>query len=413
MMASCPALASGETFVSSLFLHIDCQAEAIGTYGYQALASPGSPISLALTGLLTIFIALFGLRIALGQPPALPDVVIGVVRIGVVLLIATSWPAFRTVVYAVIVESPAQLSAVIGRSAGLPGGQTELVTHLQASDAAMARLITVGSGRNDLSSRPPQSAAGSSEAPRGPISDDVAFGSARVLFLSSAIAAHAVVRITAGLLLALAPLFAGLLLFDMARGLFAGWLRALIFTLLASVLTTVVIGVELALLDPWLAGVLRLREARIITASAPLELLVLCLAFAIALAAAFGVLLRLAFTMNLSLSLPSLARRIDEATASMAPVASGTGPVLNPITAGSGGGTPSRALVLASALQAAQRREAVAYGHAGGEGGGRSVAHGFASPSAPEAFAIPAYGSAGRRTRSRKSIGGARRDRRI
>ena len=51
-MATCPRLSTGEAFLSTLLRHIDCQAQTIGADGYQALAAPGSPFALALTGLL-------------------------------------------------------------------------------------------------------------------------------------------------------------------------------------------------------------------------------------------------------------------------------------------------------------------------------------------------------------------------
>ena len=63
---SCTAVISGSGFLSATLAQIDCQAENLGSYGYGALADPGSPISIALSGLLTIFVAVLGMRLALG-----------------------------------------------------------------------------------------------------------------------------------------------------------------------------------------------------------------------------------------------------------------------------------------------------------------------------------------------------------
>lgn len=402
MMATCPTLSTGEAFLSTLLLNIDCQAQTIGTTGYQALADPGSPITLVLTALLTIFIALFGLRLVLGETPTLRDGVMAVVKIGVVLLIATSWPAFRTIVYDVIVHGPAELGAAIGRPAGLPGADGGLIRRLEVSDNAISRLTALGSGRNDLTSRPPADGPGSAEAAqRTPIEDDPAFGAARVLFLSATVAAFAVVRLTAGVLLALAPLFAGLLLFDMARGLFVGWVRALIFTLLASLAVTIILGVELALLEPWLAQVLQLRYARIVTVAAPIELLVMCLAFALALAGSLAVILRLTFMIHLPFGQQTTATT----PAAIDPVQSVVAP-----SVGHGADRASpRALAVAGALTAAQRRERAQ------RSSGFAAASLQASQSAvgpADAFAIPVFGQALRRTKPRKSVGAALRDRR-
>src|SRR5690606_30518818 len=68
-MASCPRLSTGDAFLSTLLRHIDCQAQAIGTGGYQALADPASPTIQVVTALLTIFVALFGLAMMMGRTP--------------------------------------------------------------------------------------------------------------------------------------------------------------------------------------------------------------------------------------------------------------------------------------------------------------------------------------------------------
>lgn len=404
-MSVCPALSTGEAFLSALLRHIDCQAQTIGATGYQALADPGSPLAALLTGLLTIFVALFGFRMILGQAPSLRDGVMAVVKIGVVLTLATSWGAYRTVVYDVIVEGPSHLSGVIGRPAALPGAGGDLIDRLQAADGAILRLTDLGTGRGDAVSRPPPGRADPNQPPeRTPLPDDPVLGWARVLFVSAAVAAAATVRVTAGVLLALAPLVAGLLLFDIGRGLFAGWARALVFTLLASMAVTLMLGVELALLEPWLTHVLRLREAKVITAAAPVELLILCLAFALALFGSLAILLRLAFTVHLSITLPRapFAERAAEPRERLV-----TLPDQNTAHP-----APSRAVAVADALRASRSRDRT--------GAGPSYAGSIAQPLTarraaggnPEAFAVPAFGQALRRSKQRKSPGAALRDRR-
>lgn len=405
-MASCPSLSAGGAFLSTLLQHIDCQGQSIGSAGYQALADPGSPLSMLLTALLTIFIALFGLRMVLGQTPSLREGVLAVVKIGVVLLIATSWPAYQTVVYDVIVKGPAQLSAAVAGPSGLPGANGDLINHLQVSDDAITRLTTLGSGLSDISSAPATGADGRAVTiERAPVTDDLAFGSARVLFLSSVVAAFAVVRLGAGVLLALAPLFAGLLLFDIGRGLFIGWARALVFTLLSSVAVTIIVGVELALLEPWLNQVLALRYARVITPEAPLELLVLCLAFALALVGALALILRLSFMADLQFRISS------GQDPEPAQVASGSGVSVRALAATPAIERPARALGVANAVVAAQRREG-AY-RASTPFGGGTVSVSLAGPGGHEGAGRyrPASDHQLSRKRPRKSLASALRDR--
>lgn len=402
MIAVCPALTTGSGFLSGLLRHIDCQAETIGAAGYAALADPTSPASLVLTALMTIFIALFGIRMVLGETPSLRDGVMAMAKIGVVLVIATSWPAYRTVVYDVIVDGPSELGKRLGSAAGLPGGEGALIDRLQSTDRAFVRLATFGSGRNDLVSRAPESRTEGSE--REPLADDAGFGGARLIFLAATVASFGLLRLMAGLLLALAPLFAGLLLFDVARGLFVGWFRALVFTLLGSVAVTVVLGVELALLEPWLAQVLQLRAARLITASAPIELLVVTLAFAVALAGSLAVIMRLAFYTAFPI-LPRFAELVVPSAAQSSPPRADLA-----IQTARANAETTRALSVAHSLGAAQRRDGARVMTAGYGQTSGVVGPSFA---ATDEFSIPAATTpVSRRTRPRRSVGGLLRDRR-
>lgn len=404
-MQSCPALATGDAFLSTLLRHIDCQGQTLGAAGYQVLADPGSPLALVLTALLTIFVALFGLRMMLGETPTLRDGVMAIAKVGVVMVIATSWPGYRTVVYDVIVHGPAQLSAAIGGSAGLPGAQGDLVGRLQAADVTIGRLVNLGTGRNDATAlTPPEDNLQGQPPRRTAIADDPAFGAARVVFLSSTVAAFAVVRLTAGVLLALAPLFAGLLLFGLTRGLVIGWARALVFVLLTSVAVTILLGVQLALLEPWLAKVLSLRQGKMVTAAAPMELLIICLGFALAVAGSLAVIMRLAFAVNLQFAGAAMA------AAPLVPSSSELSPA--PPYKPEADRPAPRAQAVAGALVASLRREQAFQPQASSSAAAHaSPGRSRASPTADE-FAIPALGQTVRRTRPRKSLGAALRDRR-
>ena len=411
MLATCPALASGDAFLGSLLRHIDCQGRTLGAAGYEALAAPTSPVGLALTSLLVIFVALFGLRLALRQATTLRDAVVAVIKIGIVLTLATSWPAFQVVVYDVIVEGPAQVARALGFSTGAARADV-LINRLQAADQAIVHLTNLGTGRGEFSVLPQPAGSLSGEAAqRFPISDNPAFGWARVVFLSSTVAAFAAVRLTAGLLLALAPLFAALLLFDVARGLFIGWARALAFSFLASIAVALVLGIELALLEPWLNDAISVRQGGGVVPSTPVELLALCLAFAVALVGSLGLLLRMSFMGSVSPQHPlqTLADRIDSAM---------TAPEAAAIATASGGGgagqAPSRALVVADAVAAAQRRErartVIAGAGLSAQSGGLAPMQGAAGSS--DDLVIPNFGPAGRRVRPRTSLGARLRDHR-
>lgn len=259
---ACPAVLTGQSFLGSALAHIDCQAQTIGAYGFGALAAPGSMVTVALTSLLTVFVALYGIRLMLGYPMAGRDVVVDVLKVGIVLTLATSWPAWRILGYDLVISGPEQLAHVVGLAAQLPGGGGDLTSHLQRVDEGLAALNTYGSGRLGIAQ-----------------GDWFQLGMARSVWLVGTLGPLALVRLSAGILLALAPLMTGLLLFGITRGLFAGWARGLVMVYLASLSLNLILGAELALIEPWLGDVLTQRAADQQTLEAPIEILVVTLAF--------------------------------------------------------------------------------------------------------------------------------------
>lgn len=278
--------------MSVVLRFIDCQAQTIGADGYTALASPSSSASLALTALLTLFVSVVGVRMLMGQPPAPGDLLPTALKLGTVLLLAGSWPAYRVLAYDTVLMIPAEILDDVGAASSLPGSGGELVERLQGADDAIVTLSAYGAGRLSLAAEP---GTRTRFAVQPAVKDDLAYGLARMVFLISAIASLGSVRLVAGLLLALAPLFAGLLLFEWTRGIFMGWLHMLVASALAALGVTFLLAVELALLEPWLASVLAQRAARIPTPAAPVELLAMILGFSATLPAMILVAIRVAF----------------------------------------------------------------------------------------------------------------------
>jgi type IV secretion system protein VirB6 len=347
----CQAPPNGAGFLSGALNFIDCQTQTIGEIGYQALAEPGSAVSLALTALLTIFVAIFGIRLLLGRTPDFGEVIIAAIKVGIVLMLATSWAGYRTTVYDLVLKAPAELAASVGGASGLPGAAGGLTQRLQGVDDGILLLIDSGSGRLDPAAAQPAEVAGAPPLARAPLSDDISLGLGRVIYLSTAIGALGLVRLAAGLLLALAPLFAGLLLFEATRSLFAGWARMLAALLLAAFSVSIILAVELAALEPWLAQVLALRAARVVTPAAPIELLVIGLAFAVMAFGVIAVSFRLAFAPSLSLWL-SWPARFARGESRSESSASSTERVKSQLQQ-----EQSRAYAIADAVASAQRRE--------------------------------------------------------
>lgn len=368
-MATCPGLGSDGPFVSGMLGYIDCQSLALGESGYRALATPGSSASLLLTAALTVFVALFGYRMLFGQVPAMRDATLAAVKVGFVLLLATSWAGYRTLVYDVVMHGPADLATEIGGAAALPGAGGGLVERLELVDEAMAELARIGTGK-PLDADPVvgqtvpltpeqqreqlQELRSRSERPRWDAQRDQAMvNEARTLYLVGAVGSLAALRLVGGLLLALGPVFALFLLFDATRGVFEGWVRALGGVVLGGVSSAVVLGVQLALFEPWLAAILADRQAYLPTPAVPVELLAASLVFTLTIVAGLIAAARVAHGLHVPIAVRRMAERAlagGRSQASVTTVRDGT-------TLPAEAENRSRARTIADAAAATQRRE--------------------------------------------------------
>lgn len=344
---ACEAVYTGQRFVAQAVAHIDCQAQAIGAYGYGALADPASAVSIALTGLLVIFVAIFGLRLLMGEQLGARDIVSDVLRVGIVLTLATSWPAWRTVGYDLVMKGPEELASAIGVASDLPGTRSDMVARLQAADDGIVTLTVYGTGRNTGGENRSDTIGDSF---RGiALADQEGLANGRIAFLAGILGPLAILRLGAGLLLALAPLMAGLLLFAGTRDLFFGWLRGLGALALGGLALTVILSVELAILEPWLRDAIALRDGQLLTPSAPTELAVITYAFLIA---SFGLLFLIGKILFFGgFAVPRLLQQLQPA------IADGRRGESARVLSDAPREAPSRAFVVAEAVAQNLRRE--------------------------------------------------------
>lgn len=397
---ACPTVVTGSRFLAEALAHLDCQAQVIGSYGFQSLAQPGSPASVALTGLLTLFVALFAFRLLFAGNVATSDVVSAVLKVGIVLTLAGSWPAFRTLAYDTVLKGPAEIASSITPST-LTSPGANFAERLQNVDIGIAALTLVGSGRQTGALVERDGVAGQFRSVA--MEDEASYGWARTIYLASTIGSLAILRILGGLLLALTPLFAGLLLFDVSKGLFAGWLRGLVLVALGSLGIAVLLSVELAMVEPWLSDALSRRGLGYATPTAPTELLATTLAFAIGAAGLLALLARVAF-QNAWPAIPLLTSnsvdRTAERTSTARTASIGSSAIALPVH--------SRALAVSESVAMTVRRESNEY-----EGTSRRI--GFQPQTtgpvaAIQSTSVEPLGSGYRRNAVRASSSHKRRD---
>lgn len=256
---TCGAFNAAGGYVGSLTGFVDCRVEELAQGGYLALAADGSPVRLALTSLVTILVALIGYRLVVGDRVEIRDGVLTAVRLGIVLALATQWPAYQALVYNVVIGGPAELTVALSST-----GEDRPEALPARIEASYQALETVAHPRPSLpASAPPQPGATTLPAqPVGPfvaaltIEEQKRLSTSSVVLLVSSLGALLSVRVAAGLLLALGPLFAACLLFDGLRGWLEGWIRGLAGAALGSVAASAVLALELAVIEPQLSQLL-------------------------------------------------------------------------------------------------------------------------------------------------------------
>lgn len=275
MIASCPPVPTGPGFLGSTLRTLDCQAIGAAEKSFAFLSTPGGLGSALLVSAVTLLIVIFGFRLMFNRSVDFGDVTASAVKIGIALAIAASWPAVSRVIASPVINGPAELTQWTGMAAQLPD-------RLGRADEGIGALTSWGTGRNDI--RAQRTGSGdyaANEAATVSLTDALAFGGGRTAFLVGTIGSLGLLKLLAGVLIGLAPLFAGLLLFERTQGIFAGWLRTLFGLLVAGAAANVLLTVELALLEPWLAQAIADRQANLATPSAASELLAMTCSFSL------------------------------------------------------------------------------------------------------------------------------------
>ena len=242
MRAGFCAAPDGDGLAARLLADTDCQSFGLVERGYTALSQPGGPVAALLTGLLVLAVAFFGYRLLLGRGLMLVDVVSLAVKIGVVLLLATSWEAWQAVAYDSFARAPVRIAA-------------EMLTGLNATDP-ITGLQTALDGLEDASIGYRTRAGIASPLVGGPAASAMTLTVSSYFLTLSILGLLVIARILLALLLAITPLIAGFILFDATRGMAARWLAAMVTTAIVPMFVLVLAAVELSILNPMITRLL-------------------------------------------------------------------------------------------------------------------------------------------------------------
>jgi type IV secretion system protein VirB6 len=194
---------------------VDCAASATAQAAFGRLFGADGGLLVALQVLLAIYVAFFGYSLITGRSRiGIAALTPRMMTLGLVLTFATSWAAYQGVVWNLAVGAPNEIAGLL---TGTKGSATQVFA--DKIDVVFAALVEA-SGDGSMSGA--DAGASSTFSPPGLL------WLGGTLLLLGTVGVLATCKIALAVLLALGPVFVVLALFNGTRGLFTGWLKAVV-----------------------------------------------------------------------------------------------------------------------------------------------------------------------------------------
>ena len=265
-MSACPGPEDVTGVAHGVLASVGCNSQRLSLDAYAALTGPGSFLPTALTTCLTIYVALLGYGLLTGSPRLkLAQVSQTGLKIGAVVALTLNWSVFQTLVFNVAAEAPFEVGQIFTQAASVGGSE-------QADQDPLTRLEAIHQELTDSARSliQPAAAAGApapnanavSAGPQPPAAEALLWMATTLIVCSVGLIALAMVA--QAILVALGPAFMLFFLFDATRGLFVGWVRALVAAIIAPITSWGGLMICLATLEPWVERLARERAAHAI-----------------------------------------------------------------------------------------------------------------------------------------------------
>lgn len=235
MTASCDTAAQEMgSGIAAALTAVDCIASDVSEQAFSRLFGADGQLGMVLTILLTLYVAFFGFSLMLGRSnlsvrAAIPKMM----TMGLVLTFATSFAAFQTVFYNLIVLGPNYIAGILTDSQG------SATANFAAKLDVVFVAVQEASGDNvDINTFSPPGM----------------MWLGAMLLMIGTVGLLVTARIGLALLLAVGPIFVVLALFNGTRGLFVGWLKGLVMLAVAPLFAVVGGSIMLEMAVPILAA---------------------------------------------------------------------------------------------------------------------------------------------------------------
>lgn len=245
-MNQCAAAHQG--LVHGLLDSVDCNIRVLVHDSYRDLLGPGTVFAAALTGMLTIYVALIGYQMLLGRGGlALSRLPMIGLKVGLIMALLTSWAAYQAVVFNFLFDGPREIleGLVSPLQRAYPHFNADLYSGVEDAYGSLAHAGAVYGGQANVNANILQG---------GPMLGAGLLWLCAAGVLLSTVGLILACKIVLGFLLAVGPIFVGFFLFESTRGLFDGWLRVTLGVALAPLAANVFGVVMLLVLQPFLAA---------------------------------------------------------------------------------------------------------------------------------------------------------------
>jgi type IV secretion system protein VirB6 len=286
-MAFCPANQQ-DGMVAGVIETVDCHIRALVHDSYRELVGPNTWFATAFTGLLTIYIALLGYQLLFGRGGMrVTELPFAALKIGLILAFLTSWAAYQTLIFDLLFDGPAQimramLSPLAAQGSGFDG---DVMGGVQRAFEDLSGAAGVYGGMASPTANLLQG---------GPMLGSGLLWLSAIALLLVTLGLLIAAKIVLAFLLAVGPVFIGMLLFDATRGLFEGWARAAVSFAMAPLAVNVFGAVMLMILAPFLeilvgnAGQAKFDMGPVITVALIIAVFAIVMFFGLGAVAAIG-----------------------------------------------------------------------------------------------------------------------------
>ena len=240
-MSVCPTFdGAGPSGIAEALRVVDCMSGEAASFAFARLFGTDALLGQALTAALTLYIGFYAIGLLTGRTSlSLSSLTPRMMTLGIALTFATSWVAYQSVIWNLLVGGPDQIASLLigtqGSATSLFADRLDKIFAVVAQAAAATEAATAGMrDTGSLASGP-----------------DLLWLSALLLLLGT-VGVLLVARIALAAMLALGPIFIICGLFEGSRGLFEGWLKAAVLFALTPLLAVLIGGATIALLSPML-----------------------------------------------------------------------------------------------------------------------------------------------------------------